>query len=199
MSSVDVLYEKLGSRAWRLESGKLYKIKDKDGNIVPYYPNDAQKNLHRNQWYRNVVLKARQLGFSTDIDIQALDYALFNRDVNVGIIAHNLEAARNIFRDKVKLAWDHLPKWLKDKYEVDTDSANEISFKVIDEDGVPHTSRISVSTSYRSGTLQFLHISEFGKICNRYPDRAEEIVTGAIEAVPKEGFVFIESTAEGAE
>jgi len=60
-------------------------------------------------------------------------------------------------------------------------------------------STISVRTSFRSGTIQFLHISEFGKICAKYPDRAKEIVTGAIEAVGKDGYIFIESTAEGNE
>jgi len=42
-----------------------------------------------------------------------------------------------------------------------------------------------------------LHVSEFGKICSKSPDKAEEIVTGAFEAVPRDGQLTIESTAEG--
>jgi hypothetical protein len=52
----------------------------------------------------------------------------------------------------------------------------------------------------RSGTVQLLHISEFGKICARYPDKAREIVTGSFEAIHPEApgtLLFIESTAEG--
>jgi len=45
--------------------------------------------------------------------------------------------------------------------------------------------------------MQFLHVSEFGKICARFPHRAREIVTGSLPAVPKSGVVIIESTAEG--
>ena len=58
-------------------------------------------------------------------------------------------------------------------------------------------SSISVATSARSGTLQFLHISEYGKICRRYPEKASEIKLGALPAVHAGGLVFVESTAEG--
>ena len=49
----------------------------------------------------------------------------------------------------------------------------------------------------RSGTLQYLHISEFGKICTKYPDKAQEIVTGALNTVQAGQIITIESTAEG--
>lgn len=51
----------------------------------------------------------------------------------------------------------------------------------------------------RSGTIHRLHISEFGKICAKYPDKAKEVVTGSIPAVPTNGILVIESTAEGRE
>ena len=56
-----------------------------------------------------------------------------------------------------------------------------------------------VSTSMRSGTLQYLHVSEFGKICAQYPEKAREIVTGALNTVEAGQFIVIESTAEGQE
>ncbi|MGA0525075.1 terminase, partial [Escherichia coli] len=56
---------------------------------------------------------------------------------------------------------------------------------------------IRVATSMRSGTIHRLHISEFGKICAKYPDKAKEVMTGSIPAVPKTGILVIESTAEG--
>ncbi len=49
------------------------------------------------------------------------------------------------------------------------------------------------------GTIHRLHISEFGKICAKYPDKAKEVITGSIPAVPKSGILIIESTAEGRE
>jgi hypothetical protein len=51
----------------------------------------------------------------------------------------------------------------------------------------------------RSSTLQYLHISEFGKICAKFPDKAREIMTGSLNAVAPGQYVFIESTAEGRE
>ena len=51
----------------------------------------------------------------------------------------------------------------------------------------------------RSGTLQYLHVSEFGKICAQYPEKAREIVTGALNTVEAGQFIVIESTAEGQE
>jgi hypothetical protein len=49
----------------------------------------------------------------------------------------------------------------------------------------------------RSSTLNYLHISEFGKICAKYPEKAREIITGSLETVALGQYVFIESTAEG--
>ena len=46
---------------WRVTSGLLYKIKNKEAEIVPYNPNKQQLRLRENQTNRNVVPKARQL------------------------------------------------------------------------------------------------------------------------------------------
>ena len=54
----------------------------------------------------------------------------------------------------------------------------------------------------RSGTAQLLHISEFGKVCAKFPEKAREIITGAMEAIHTENsssILFIESTAEAQE
>jgi hypothetical protein len=61
-------------------------------------------------------------------------------------------------------------------------------------------SEIRVAVSFRSATTHRLHISEYGKICAKYPQRAEEIQTGTLPSVHPQlgGQVTIESTAEGA-
>ncbi|RLD78857.1 MAG: terminase, partial [Bacteroidetes bacterium] len=58
---------------------------------------------------------------------------------------------------------------------------------------------VRVVTSARSGTTNFLHISEFGKICAKSPEKAREVVTGSLNTVAPGQFIFIESTAEGRE
>jgi hypothetical protein len=57
---------------------------------------------------------------------------------------------------------------------------------------------ISVDTSFRWGTLQHLHISEYWKICNKYPEKAREIQTWALNTLAPEAECDIESTAEWA-
>lgn len=192
----------LADPVWRLCSGELYKImikgdEDEYGNkpealVIPFKPNRAQRRLIESLWHRNIILKARQLGFTTLVCIMFLDYALFNDNARCGIIAQDLEAAGAIFRDKVKFAYDNLPPELLAMMPLAKDSASELLF-------AHNNSSIRVATSMRSGTIHRLHVSEFGKICAKYPDKAKEVMTGSLPAVPQSGMVFIESTAEGRE
>lgn len=154
--------------------------------------NKVQQYLHDNLWFFNLVPKARQLGITTFFTILYLDQVIFKDNQTATIIAHTEKDMKKIFRNKIKFAWDNLHPWLKNEIgSPNTNTANELSF--------PNGSVISVSLSSRSDTVQFLHISEFGKICAKYPDKAEEIVTGAINSVHAGCMVSIESTAEGRE
>ena len=185
----------LSDPMWRLCSGYLYKImiKGDDGEenlVIPFRPNDSQMRLLRNLHGRNLILKARQLGFTTLIAIYFLDCALFRANVRAGIVAQSDPIAKTIFRDKVQFAYLKLPDSLRDAMPLKRDSQSELLFS-------HNNSSIRVSTSMRSGTIHYLHISEFGKICAEFPKRANEVVTGSIPAVPSNGVIFIESTAEG--
>lgn len=179
---------------WRICSGALYKIMvksdDGEGSVIPFRPNRAQVRLLKRLWHRNIILKARQLGFTTLIAIVWLDHALFNADQRCGIIAQDREAAETIFRDKVKLAYDRLPASLKEAMPLARDSATELLF-------AHNNSSVRVATSMRSGTIHRLHVSEFGKICAKFPEKAKEVVKGSLPAVPIDGIAVIESTAEG--
>lgn len=191
----DELAECLKDALWRVCSGALYKIMIKgDGDepslVMPFRPNVAQMELLHNLWYRNIILKARQRGFTTLICILWLDHAQFNANSRCGIIAQDQEAAGAIFRDKVKFAYDNLPDVLRQAMPLAKDSASELLFE-------HNNSSVKVATSLRSGTIQRLLVSEFGKICAKFPAKATEVVTGSLPTVPKTGIVVIESTAEG--
>ena len=195
--TAEELKECLSDPWWRLTSGHLYKImiKGDDGEdslVVPFIPNESQIELFKNLHTRNLILKARQLGFTTAIDIYFLDCVLFRENVRAAIVAQSEDVAQTIFRDKVKFAYDNLPENLRLAMPLARDSQSELLF-------AHNNSSIRVATSARSGTLQYLHVSEFGKICAKFPERAQEVVTGSIPAVPTNGMVFIESTAEGQE
>jgi hypothetical protein len=164
---------------------------DKDGKVVPFRLNEAQEKFFSEIWNRNIILKARQRGFSTLIQIVMLDQCVFRDNIRAGVVAQDKDAATVIFRDKIKFGYDHLPPMVREARPLITDSAQELV--------MANNSSLRVATSMRSGTLQFLHVSEFGKICAKYPAKAREVVTGSLPAVAKDGFTFIESTAEGQE
>lgn len=180
----------LADPMWRICSGQLYKIVNKEGKLVPFRPNKHQTTFLKTMWYRNTVLKARQLGYSTVVDILWLDHALFNRHQRCDIVAHDLSAAKSLFRDKIRKAYDNLPAPLLRAFPLKREAADELLF-------AHNESSIRVSTSARSGTINRLHVSEFGKIGAKYPDKAREVVTGSLPAVPPDGIIIIESTAEG--
>lgn len=176
----------LADPLWRLNN--LYYIVDKRGRKVLFKLNWAQEELYRNMWYCNIILKARQLGISTFVCLLFLDRCLFNPDQSAGIIAHTLEDAQQMFR-RVKIAYDSLPQQIKSVISADNDTSQMLKFS--------NGSSLRVGTSLRSSTFQYLHVSEFGKICAKYPDKAQEIVTGSLNTVEAGQYIFIESTAEG--
>lgn len=182
------LAELLKDQWWRLNN--LYYILDVHGDKVKFKLNWAQEHLYRNLHYFNVVLKARQLGFSTFVDIYLLDCSLFNNNHKSGIIAHTRDDAEDLFKNKVRFAYDNLPKWLRETLDATSESARKLEFS--------NGSSIVVGTSLRGGTFQKLHVSEYGKIAARYPEKAREIKTGALNTVHIGQQIFIESTAEGA-
>ncbi len=177
----------------------LYFIKDKFGKKTLFKPNVEQETFYLNQHCRDIILKARQLGFTTFKMISDLDDCLFTVDFSAGCICHNLEDAKDIFRNKIKYAYQNINE---DFIHVLSSIGFDLPLPVNDKDNgyvFNNGSSIKVSVSYRGGTLQSLHVSEFGKICKKFPDKAKEIVTGAFEAVAAGSVITIESTAEGKE
>lgn len=167
----------------------LYHITDEAGKDVLFKCNPVQERLFEEMWFRNNILKSRQHGITTFIDLYILDEVVFNSNIEAGIIAHRREDAEKIFRRKIKYPYDRLPDWIRENRKAVTDSKSELTLS--------NGSSVFVSVSMRSGTVQYLHISEFGYICQKFPDRAHEIVTGAVEALHAGQILWIESTAAG--
>ena len=107
---------RLSDKWWRMNN--LYMIENEQGQLVRFRLRPAQELLFRTMWYLNIVLKPRQLGFSTAIDIYLLDEALFNKNLKCGIIAQDLGAAGEIYRTKIEIPFDNLPAWLKATFVV---------------------------------------------------------------------------------
>lgn len=182
----------LASQEWRLNN--LYHIESKKGKLIRFKMNAAQTKLYRSMWYFNLILKARQRGISTFISIFFLDCALFNKHLSCGQICDSLNNAKQ-FLKKIKLAYDNMPDFIKDSVQIENYS------KSADDAGIwfKNGSSVRVGTSFRSGTLQKLHVSEYARICRKFPDKANEIKAGALNTIDAGQMIFIESTAEGAE
>lgn len=174
---------------WRLNN--LYRIIDRNGSSIPFRLNSVQADVLDQLHNRNLILKARQLGMSTFAVLCVLDRGLFSENLQSGIVSYSLEHAQHIFKKIIGHALDTLPPEIRQLAGVVQRSAREITFN--------NGSSIRVDTTLRGGSYPIVLVSEFGKTCARNPQKAEEVITGTLQAVPKDGTVIIESTGEGNE
>jgi len=182
-------YEKnMTDRHWRLNN--LYTIVTDQSEAVRFRFRPVQELFYRAMWYWNLILKSRQHGLTTFIDLFMLDACLFHPNIHAGIVAHNLKDAQKIFHNKVKFPYEHLPDELKSAIPTTKDDGMEMRWA--------NGSQLWVGTSMRSQTLRMLHVSEHGKLCALFPKKALELKTGALPTLHDGSYLFVESTAEGA-
>lgn len=203
-----ILHKFLSDPLLRLNS--LYHILDKEGATRRFTMNEEQRHLHDHAALRNLILKVRQLGFSTYIALRMLDSCLFIPNFHAGIVDRTLADAKDKLA-KIKFAYEHLDYLPENPSKLDIELAyvgklikqhfapkkqNEKIF-LESEANFNNGSRIQIGTTHRGGTLQMLHISELGSIARHDPSRANEIITGCIPTVGKTCQIFMESTHEG--
>ncbi len=92
-------------RKWRLNN--LYFVQDEYGQVYKFQMRPAQEALVDDMHFLNIVLKARQLGFSTLILLLALDCCLFNDHFSAGRIGATKRHAMNLL-DRLKLPCERL-------------------------------------------------------------------------------------------
>ena len=192
------------------------KIKTKSGTVVPFRLNDAQRKLYAvakrqqdaGKPVRLIILKARQLGFSTLTEGLIFHACATRKNVNALIVAHREDATANLFRMS-KLFYDELPAPVKPMLRAS--NAQELVFENpsklrSEREASPGLrSRIRCATAGgrgigRSDTLQCVHLSEYAF----WPDGADgkaSTLAGILQAVPSlpGTMVVIESTANGFE
>lgn len=192
------------------------KIKTKSGTVVPFRLNDAQRKLYAvakrqqdaGKPVRLIILKARQLGFSTLTEGLIFHACATRKNVNALIVAHREDATANLFRMS-KLFYDELPAPVKPMLRAS--NAQELVFENpsklrSEREARPGLrSRIRCATAGgrgigRSDTLQCVHLSEYAF----WPDGADgkaATLAGILQAVPSlpGTMVVIESTANGFE
>ncbi len=176
-------------REWRLDN--LYYIVDKDGKKVKFRLRPAQRELLRSYHWRNVILKARQLGFSTFIALFALDCVVNRDNFAAAIISHTKEHAAEIYYNKILFAYDNLPEMYHYGNPTKKRDAGELRLS--------NNSYIKVSCSIMGGTYQLLHVSELATIAIKSPEKARAVKQDSLPAIHQHGMIFIESSPKGRE
>jgi len=190
ISDEDFEAKYLTSKLWRLNN--CYTIINKDGAPVTFRMNFGQHKVYAASRVhpRVIILKSRQQGISTLWLVSYFDDAVFCPFLNLGLMAQGTDEASTLL-ERTKFLWDMLDDSIKSFIGVslEKDNTKEYAFS--------NKSTIFIRVSFRSTTLQRLHVSEFGKIANNYPKRAKETKTGTLQALGKGNTGIIESTAEG--
>jgi hypothetical protein len=174
-------------KLWRMEN--LYKVRtkpDKNGQtkIIPFKFNFIQKILAKKALLKNIIrhftLKARQEGVSTFWLIWWMDDAMFNDNMNIGVLAHkwdSLETLMGIMRD----VYNNMDERFK---PLDAEiTGTQIRFP-------SKKSKIFISLEIRTATLSALHVSEW---CHCMPERIKSSMGATSQNTPITG----ESTGNG--
>lgn len=180
----------LANKLWRLNN--CYYVINKDGEPVLFRMNLAQHKVYgaTRKHPRVIILKSRQQGISTFWLVSYFDDAVFQPHLSIGMMAQGVDEASTLL-ERSKFLWDNLDPAVKEfvGVKLSKDNSKEFTFS--------NGSQIFIRVSFRSTTLQRLHVSEMGKIANNYPIRAKEVKTGTLQALARGNTGVIESTAEG--
>jgi hypothetical protein len=171
----------------------LYRVRDKLTSAALFFqPNAPQEAYLAGRKGRDLILKTRQVGFTTMSGVRGLDLALWEQNKSCGIMAHQQNFVTTIFEDIVKFSYEHfLADWGHLYKPVEkSDSKTALMFE---SDGLGRRldSSMRVMFDFRGKTPNFLHVSEAAFITE--PKR----LTGSLNSVPVNGEVILESTPNG--
>lgn len=208
MSPRQELLSKLKNPRFYLE--RFLWIRSKRGQLIQLKMKPAQEKLYEimkreheaGRPVRIVILKARQLGFSTVIEALFFHDAATRQLVRTLIVAHDEKATANLFKMN-KLFYDKLPDWLKPMRK--NSNAQEIVFENPTRDEAEKEQNPGLMSSIRcvpatgggvgrSDTLTNVHASEAA-----FWGNMNDTLDGLLQAVPDDPdtAVVIETTPNG--
>jgi hypothetical protein len=174
----------------RLLDPKFYlesftKLKGKTPGLAPFILNEAQKDLFNalNENSRVIILKARQMGFSTAVTGYLYHKTITTPGTNTALIGYNSDLTAELL-DKVKTFYRTTPEAIRP--QIQYNSKYEISFPAIDSKILVLPSSENVGRGY---TLHNVLCTELA-----FWDKAEEKMLAIENAVPADGKIIIEST-----
>ena len=190
---------------------RFLKIRTKAGDIVPFVLNPPQLKLYdvikrehaAGKPIRIIILKARQMGFSTLTEALVFQRTATQELVNSFIVTHQDDATTQLF-NMFKLFYEKLPNQIKPMLK--KSNAKELVFENPTRDDAEKERNPGLKSGVRcataggrgigrSMTLQNVHASEFAF----WPGDKKATLAGLMQAVPAipGTMVIIESTANG--
>lgn len=190
---------------------KNLSIRTKDSKVIRLKLNRAQVRLYEalerqrkaGKPMRVIILKARQLGFSTLAEALIFQRTATRENVNSLVIAHREDSTANLFKMS-KFFFEHLPEEERPLHR--NSNARELVFESPERDPEKKAknpglmSRIRCNTAGgggvgRSDTIHNVHASEFAF----WSGDKTATWTGIMQAVPSapDTMVIVESTANG--
>lgn len=173
-------------------------IQDKEDRLTQLIPNEAQRDFYRNVQASDsrfhLLIKARQIGFSTLIQAWQF-HEVCIRSLRAVTMAHDSDTTSKL-RQMAKLYYDNLPTSLGIQRITDNAAITRYA---------PHHSEITIATAGsdrlkhsggkgRGGTYNFFHGSEVP-----YWPNPIKTISGALQGLSGNGLCIFEATANGAQ
>ena len=170
---------------------KYIKIVSVDEGLVPFnlykFQEKLIKRFHKNRF--NICLMPRQTGKSTTVVSYLLHYAVFNDNVNIGILANKAATARELL-GRLQTAYENLPKWMQQGIL----SWNKGSLEL--ENGSKILAASTSASAVRGMSFNIIFLDEFAFIPNHIADQFFASVYPTISS-GKSTKVIIVSTPHG--
>lgn len=189
MNNVKKIPEKIAHNP-ELWLKNFVKIMDNEGNYVPFFVNESQKQFINEKTRYNVVAKSRQLGMSTLMLGLFLFLALRKKRTNYLIVSYKLESSTILF-ERLKMMNDSLPRQKYYFPATKISNRDKLSF----ENGSTITLSVAGNKDVgRGGTFNGIHLSEFAFFSNQ-----QKLLLSAEQSLAKssESILTIESTSNG--
>jgi len=141
------------------------KIVSLDEGLVPFNMYKFQKKLIRNFHNHrfNICKMPRQTGKSTTCVAFLLHYAVFNDNVNIGILANKAATARELL-GRLQTAYENLPKWMQQGIL----SWNKGSMEL--ENGSKILAASTSASAVRGMSFNIIFLDEFAFVPNHIAD-----------------------------
>ena len=167
----------------------FFHIQTKQQALQRIKLNKMQRHLLENLSYRNLGLKARQMGFTTGILASYFYDVISIPNTRMVVVSHE-ELATQLILAKVHVFYDNMPKGFRPA--IHHDSSYQMSFPKLG-------SMVYIGTAGAKvfGFGDTIHRFLGTEVSRWSPERAEQILTGVEEAVPDTGLITLESTAFG--